>query len=207
MRTSFFALFCLIISIVSTSSKAQQKLSKEITYDIIEYYNTKPNEWDQSIIAIIDGDTLHVPLPDTPSDLMYSEKGDLNGNGYNDIMVISGTFGSCCYPNYAIASYDGKRFRLSKTLEWIEDYEIESLASGGSLFHVHRELNSGGAVTQIDETITYRYKDYDLEKVEHRKSSYIIADAELTSKDLYDNDFNNKTEVYGREYIFMPYVG
>lgn len=186
--------------------QADQKKEEKITYDIIDHYNAKPNEWDQSIIAIIDGDTLHVPLPAEPSDLIYSVEGDLNGNGYDDLLVISGTFGTCCHPNYSIASYDGKKFRLSKTLEWIEDYEIEKLADGTSLFRVHRELNSGRADKQIDETITYLYKEYDLEKTEHRKASYIIADAELLSEDLYDKDFKNQTEVYGREYIYMPYV-
>lgn len=71
---------------------------------------------------------------------------------------------------------------------------------------MHRELNSGGTVTQIDKTITYHYKNYDVEKVAHRKSYYIITNEELTSKNLYDDDFKNKTKIYGREYSFIPIV-
>ncbi len=93
MKKFSLILSCFFIFLIFKSVKAQQNSDKKITYDLIDHHNAKPGEWDQSIIAIIDGDTLNVPLPSEPSDLTYSVKGDLNGNGYNDLVVVSGTFG------------------------------------------------------------------------------------------------------------------
>lgn len=191
----------------ATPISEKEQVTDRIIYEMVELEDARLNDWSRKIIAIIDKDTLNVPWPHPkkPSDLIYSDKGDLNGNGYNDILISSGSHGTCCDPNYTIASYDGEKFRLSQTIEWVEDYEISTLEEGYSLFSVKRTSDTGGKDNQFNETSTYEYSMYDLKKITHKESLYIQADVELTTADLYDKDFPERMEMHGKEYIYMPY--
>ena len=177
----------------------------KIHYGEVHLLEAGRNDWGKKIIAIIDNDTIDVPYPHKePSDLTYSNKGDLNGNGYNDIIIGSGSFGTCCSPNYTIASYDGEKFRLTETIEWVEDYDVKTFDTH-SRIAVKREMISPDVNTQFKDTTVYEYKNYQLKQIFKISAKNITADRELTTTDIYNKEYP-KTDMYGKEAIGMPYV-
>lgn len=178
---------------------------EKIQYGLVDLHNSDINDWGRMIIAVIGKDTLEVPYPKAEvGDLTYSTEGDLNSNGYNDLLIISGSLGSCCYPDYTIASFDGNKFRLTQTLEWVMEHEIETFDKH-SLITIQRESKSSNVKEQFNETLVYEYKGYALKEVTKKASKHIKADRELTVENVYDSSFP-KTTMYNLEVIEMPYV-
>lgn len=179
----------------------------KILYGLVSLAEDTKEGWSSKIIAIIDQDTLDVPYPhiNDPSDLSYSDRGDINGNGYNDIAILSGAVGaSCCDPNYTIASFDGKKFRLTETIEWVNELEIETL-DGYSRVIVERELRTSNIDNQFKDNTVYEYRDYQLKEISKVTSKSIAADRELTTNNTYDKEYP-KTKMYNKEVIEMTYV-
>lgn len=178
----------------------------KIHYGLVSLAEKTKEGWSTKIIAIIGKDTLDVPYPhkNDPGDLSYSERGDVNGNGYNDIAILSGIIGNCCDPNYTLASFDGKEFRLTETIEWVSEFEIEVLDTYSRVV-VERELRSSDVDEQFKDHTVYEYKNYQLEEISKISSKNITADRELTTKNVYDKDYP-KSDMYGKEGIAMRYL-
>lgn len=166
----------------------------------LEYYrkdieNTTSRDWPSELWAILDGDKeIQIPYPkEHANDIRMYALGDINGNGFEEVLISVGGMGSCCYPSYTIASFDGESFKLSKTLEWVKDYKITE-EDGKTYFefllpnpNLHKEK--------------YVYENYNLNLLKNNKAKVYKVIRELTMTDLI---VHQRSE--SKEYLVMDYV-
>lgn len=175
-----------------SSLNSESKLNKEAYIDYLEskmenprleYYrkeieNATFRDWPSELWAILDGDKeIQIPYPkEDANDIQIYALGDINGNGFEEVLISVGGMGSCCYPNYTIASFDGTSFKLSKTLDWVKDYKITE-EDGKTYF----EFLLPDPILRKEK---YVYENYNLKLLTNNKNKVYKVIRELTMSDL-----------------------
>lgn len=166
-----------------------------LKYYIVHKKEVSFTDWDTELWAVLDGDKeFQIPYP--KGDVEYirmSTIGDINGNGFEEIIISVGGMGSCCFPNYTIAGFDGSSFKLSRALEWVENYEITE-ENGKTYFEF--------LLPQPNlRKEKYVYENYELKPLTTQKAKTYKVTRELTLTEFFEHE-RSKLE----EYLAIDYV-
>lgn len=185
--------------ILEQDSDAREYVISKLDNPRLKYYMLEKKwvrgEWPSELWAVLDTDKeIQVPYPDEDvDDIRMYALGDINGNGFEEIIISVGGMGSCCLPNYTIASFDGNSFKLSKTMEWVEDYEITEENGKTHFEFLLPEPNL--------RKEKYVYEDYNLKPLKTQKAKTYKVIRELTITEFFEHE-RSKSE----EYLAMDYV-